>query len=190
MDKREKILFGIFVIVVQLLQFVAIYSIAVLNNRPIEFLVIFLSFQVNRAALGKSYHADQLSKCTLLTLVVFYFLIKGAVPLDISLFITPLFGVYLSYILNRIQELIDNQAVPKPFVKKKLREQVIDILGYKLDEESIEEFCIQRGINLKIAETVYLYLTNTKEEVADILEIEGTTVIRRVKKFIEKATSN
>lgn len=189
MGRKEKILFTLFVIVVQLLQFSAVYFIAAVNNRVIEFLIIFFSFQFNRKALGKSYHANQLSKCTLLTLVVFYFLIKGAVPLDISLFITPLFGVYLSYILNRVQELIDNQAVPKPFVKKKLREQVIDILGDKLDEESIEEFCVQRGINLKIAETVYLYLTNTKEEVADILEIEGTTVIRRVKKFIEKATS-
>lgn len=86
--------------------------------------------------------------------------------------------------------LIDNQAVPKPFVKKPLREQVIDILGDKLEEEDIEEFCIHHGISLKISETVYLYLSNTKEEVADILEIEGTTVIRRVKKFIEKATSN
>lgn len=190
MDKREKILFGIFVIVVQLLQFVAVYSIAVLNNRPTEFLIIFLSFQVNRAALGKSYHADQLSKCTLLSLVIFYFLIRGAVPLDISLFITPLFGVYLSYILNQIQELIDNQAVPKPFVKKKLREQVIDILGDKLSEEEISDFCIAKGINQKVAETVFLYLTNSKDEVADILDIEGTTVIRRVKRFIEKATSN
>lgn len=190
MGKREKILFTIFVIVVQALQFGAVYSIAMLNSRPIEFFIIFLSFQINRMVFGKSYHADQLSKCTLLTLVIFYFLIRGSIPLDISLFITPLFGVYLSYILNQIQELIDNQAVPKPFVKKKLREQVIDILGDKLSEEEISDFCITKGINQKVAETVFLYLTNSKDEVADILDIEGTTVIRRVKRFIEKATSN
>lgn len=189
MGKREKLLFTIFVIVVQALQFGAVYSIAWLNNRTIEFFIIFSSFQLNRLAFGKSYHADQLSTCTLLTLVTFYFLIKGAIPLNVSLFATPLFGVYLSYVLNKIQELIDNQTVPKPFIKKKLREQIIDVLGDKLTEEEIEEFCLQNGINNKIAETVFLYLTNSKDEVADILGIEGSTVIRRLKRFIEKTTN-
>lgn len=189
MGKQEKILFTIFVIVVQTLQFGAVYSIALLNSRVIEFFIIFLSFQINRAVFGKSYHADQLSKCTLLTLVIFYFLIRGVIPLDISLFITPLFGVYLSYVLNRVQDLIDNQNVPKPFVKKKLRDQIIEILGDRLSEEEIEKFCLQNGMNSKIAETVYLYLNNSKDEVADILDVQGTTVIRRLKKFIEKATS-
>lgn len=188
MGKQEKILFTIFVIVVQALQFGAVYSIALLNSRAIEFFIIFLSFQINRAVFGKSYHADQLSKCTLYTLVIFYFLIRGVIPLDISLFITPLFGVYLSYVLNRVQDLIDNQNVPKPFVKKKLRDQIIDILGDRLTEEEIESFCLQKGINSKVSETVFLYLTNSKDDVADILGIEGTTVIRRLKRFIEKAT--
>lgn len=189
MGKQEKILFTIFVIVVQALQFGAVYSIAWLNNRPIEFFIIFISFQINRMVFGKSYHADQLSKCTLLTLVIFYFLIRGSIPLDISLFITPLFGVYLSYILNYAQELMDNQNVPRPFVKKKLRDQIIEILGDRLSEEEIEKFCLQNGMNSKIAETVYLYLNNSKDEVADLLDIQGTTVIRRLKKFIEKTTS-
>lgn len=188
MGKQDKILFTIFVIVVQALQFGAVYSIAWLNNRPIEFFIIFLSFQLNRAVFGKSYHADQLSKCTLLTLVIFYFLIRGVIPLDISLFMTPLFGVYLSYVLNKVQDLIDNQIVPKPFVKKKLRNQIIDILGNRLTEEEIDEFCLQKGINSKVSETVFLYLTNSKDDVADILGVEGTTVIRRLKRFIEKAT--
>ncbi len=88
-----------------------------------------------------------------------------------------------------VQELIDNQNVPKPFVKKRLREQIIEILGDRLSEEEINEFCIKKGIHPKVAETVFLYLTNSKDEVADILEIEGTTVIRRLKRFIEKATN-
>lgn len=187
MGKREKVMFTIFVIVTQMLQFLLVYSIAWLNNRTIEFLFIFFSFQMNRMVFGKSYHADSLSRCTLITLVIFYFLIKGIIPLDVSLFATPLFGVYLSYVLNAIQELIDNQEVPKPFVKKKLREQIIDILGEDLSEEHINEICRVKDINPKVAETVYLYIDNSKDEVADILDIQGTTVIRRLKKFIEKA---
>jgi accessory gene regulator protein AgrB len=137
MGKREKVMFTIFVVIVQVLQFLLVYSIAWLNNRTIEFLFIFFSFQMNRMVFGKSYHADSLSKCTLITLVTFYLLIKGVIPLNISLFATPLFGVYLSYVLNIIQELIDNQEVPKPFVKKRLREQIIDILEEDLSEEHI-----------------------------------------------------
>lgn len=134
MGKREKILFTLFVMITQLLQFLLVYSIAWFNHRTIEFFFIFFSFQINRMMFGKSYHADSLSKCTLITLVIFYLLIKGVIPLNISLFATPLFGVYLSYVLNIIQELIDNQEVPRPFVKKKLREQIIEILGDDLSE--------------------------------------------------------
>ena len=188
MGKAEKVLFTIFVIVTQLLQFLAVYSIAFLNQHVIEFLFIFFSFQLNRAIFGKSYHADKLSKCTLLTLVIFYFLVRGVLPLDTSLFIAPLFGVYLSYVLNCTQEIMDNQKVPKPFVKKKLREQILEILDGHITEDEVYDFCTQRGIHLKVAETVFLYLDNSKDDVADILEIEGTTVIRRLKKFIEKAT--
>ncbi len=84
---------------------------------------------------------------------------------------------------------MDNQNVPRPFVKKKLREQIIEILGDRLSEEEIEKLCLQHGMNSKIAETVYLYLDNSKDEVADMLDIQATTVIRRLKKFIEKTTS-
>ena len=190
MGKSDKIAFTIFVIVTQLLQFVAVYSVAWFNSRAIEFIFIFLSFQVNRAIFGKSYHADKLSNCTLISLVVFYFLTSGVFPLNVSIFCAPLFGVYLSYVLNIVQELIDNQRVPKPFVKRPLREQVIEILGDNLSEEDIDKFCIEHGISPKISETVYLYLTNSKDDVAAILDVEGTTVIRRVKRFIEKATSD
>lgn len=190
MGKLDKIMFTIFVIVTQGLQFLAVYSIAWLRNHTVEFLFIFLSFQLNRVVFGKSYHADKLSKCTLLTLVIFYFLITGVFSLQVSLFMAPLFGVYLSYVLNQIQELIDNQNVPKPFVKKKLREQIVDILGNRLDEESVTEYCLRIGLNEKVAETVYLYLGNSKDDVADILDIQGTTVIRRVKRFIDKANQS
>lgn len=188
MGKLEKGLFTIFVIVTQGLQFLLVYSIAWFNNHSIEFLFIFLSFQINRSIFGKSYHADKLSKCTLMTLVIFYFLIRGVIPLSISIFSAPLFGVYLSYLLNYVQELIDNQNVPKVFVKKKLRQQILDILGNNLDEDQVDDFCTKLSLHPKIAETVFLYLSNSKDEVSDILDIQGTTVIRRLKKFIEEAT--
>lgn len=188
MNRNEKFLFAVFVIIVQLLQFLGVYFIAWMNNHVIEFMVIFLSFQLNRNAFGKSYHANELSKCTLYTLVIFYFLIKGIVPFDISLFITPLFGVYLSYLLNKIQELIDNQEVPKVFIHKDSRDIIREYLKGDMSKEHILDICIKNGMNKNIAETIYLYLDNSKTEVADMLDIDPSTVSRRIKKFITKVT--
>lgn len=188
MSRLDKIGFVIFVTITQALQFLAVYMIAWLNCHAIEFLFMFFSFQFNRKVFGNSYHAEKLSKCTLLTLGIFYLLIMGVPDISVSIFSAPLFGVYLSFILAYTQKLIDNQQVPKPFVKKKLREQVIEILGDDLTEEKIEDFCLRKGIHPNVAETVFLYLTNSKDDVADILDIDGTTVIRRVKRFIQKAT--
>ena len=52
MGKREKVMFTIFVVIVQALQFSLVYSIAWLNSRTIEFLFIFVSFQMNRMRLN------------------------------------------------------------------------------------------------------------------------------------------
>ena len=188
MGKWERIAFIAFVFVVQALQFLAVYSIAFLNDRVVEFLFIFFSFQINRKIFGKSYHADQLSKCTLLSLVIFYFLIRGTLSFSVSIFIAPLLGVYLAYMLNYAQELIERLEVPKLFVKRKLREQILEILGDNLDEDSVTLFCTKLGLKHEIAETVFLYLTNSKDEVSYVLGVQGITVIRRLKKFIEVAT--
>ena len=188
MSKSNKVLFVIFVMMVQLIQFLGVYSIALLNNRAIEFIFIFLSFQVNRAIFGTSYHSDSLTKCTLLSLFIFYLLPKGVLPVNISIFTCVLFGVYLAFILHYIKELIDNQKVPKMFYEKPLREQILQILNSKITEEEIENICILNNVNIEVAETVYLYLTNSKDKVSDILEIDPSTVIRRIKRFIRKTT--
>ena len=190
MSKKEKIAFLIFVAVVQIIQFSMVMGLAIINNKPLEFIFIFCSFQFNRKVFGESYHSDSLSKCTVLTLILFYFLIRGTLSLDISIFIPVLLGLYFSYLLNIVKELLNNQQVPKPFVKKRLREQLLDILGDKISEEEILELSTKNGIHPNVAETVFLYLTNSKDDVADILDIDPTTVIRRLKKFIETITNN
>lgn len=186
MSKIDKILFAIFVIIVQLLQFVIVYSIAWFNSHVIEFLVVFLNFQINRKCFGISYHAEKLSKCTLLSVVIFYIIIKSVWSIHISIFIPVLAGVYLAYLLNYIEKLIENQNVPKVFIRKPLREQILEILDGKITEEEIDTICIMNNINLKVSETVFLYLTNSKDTVSEILDIDPSTVIRRLKTFIKR----
>lgn len=51
------------------------------------------------------------------------------------------------------------------------------------NEAKIEKLC--KAFALRgIAETIYLYLNNTIEETAEILEIDSATVNRRVRKFL------
>jgi transposase-like protein len=54
------------------------------------------------------------------------------------------------------------------------------------DEKQIEKYCKQRAL-LNMSETIYLYLNNTIEVVSEILEIDRTTVLRRVNRFLETA---
>lgn len=186
MSKSEKILFYLFVAIVQLSQFGLVTLIGYLNSRILEFLIMFATFTINRTLFGKSYHADKITKCTGITLVIFYFMIRGVFPINVSIFTSVLFGLYLAYTLNLVEEMVHHETVPKPF-KKKLRNEIIDIMKdnhIKHDEELLTLFCIEHGLRKEIAETVWLYLDNSKDATADILDVDGRTVIRRVNKFI------
>ena len=64
---------------------------------------------------------------------------------------------------------------------------IIDILGKdNLDEEYIEKMCNKLGL-IHISETIYLFLHNTIEETAEILDVDISTITRRITKFIEKS---
>ncbi len=80
-------------------------------------------------------------------------------------------------------EKVDQQVIEPD--KRHLREQLYDILGEDLSEENVNRIGKHFHINDKVIETTYLYLDNSKNEVANILDIEPSTVIRRVKRYIE-----
>ena len=65
---------------------------------------------------------------------------------------------------------------------KNKRQKILSVV--KNDEEAIEALCKSLGL-IDLSETVYLYLNNTIEEVASILEIDTSTVTRRINKFIK-----
>ena len=70
--------------------------------------------------------------------------------------------------------------------KKNKRKRILKVVKIN-DEEEIDKICKQYGI-IELSETVYLYLNNKIEEVAEILEIDPTTVTRRINRFL-KATN-
>lgn len=64
------------------------------------------------------------------------------------------------------------------------RAKIIKHLKGKISEEQIDRFCMKNEINPKIAETIYLYLNNPIEDVAEILDISEATVSKRVQSFL------
>lgn len=67
------------------------------------------------------------------------------------------------------------------------RRQIIAILGVdRLDEDSIHKYCVSKGYP-HLGETIYLFLNNTLEETADILDVDISTLTRRINKFIDTA---
>lgn len=67
---------------------------------------------------------------------------------------------------------------------KNFRGEILKILDGHIDENYIENLCIEKGV-FYLSETIFLYTRNTCEEVADILNISTRTVNRRIKKFID-----
>lgn len=81
--------------------------------------------------------------------------------------------------------VIDLKAIAKKLNERKtktLRQRILAVVPN--DEDKIEKLCKGFGL-INLSETIYLYLNNTIEEVAAILEIDNATVNRRVRKFLK-----
>lgn len=73
---------------------------------------------------------------------------------------------------------------------KTKRKEIIKILGVdRLDEDSIHKYCVSKGFP-KLGETIYLFLNNTLEETSEILQVDMSTLSRRINKFIESANED
>lgn len=193
MDNRDKVFYAIFVIATQLLQFSLVFLLSYFSCREVEFIILFLVFVANRNIFGDSYHANKLWKCTALSLVTFYFLCRGLVSVSSSIFLPVMFALYFSYGLHHFQKLIKKEQVPSRYQKhQRYRSYIVETLQKNLGDDYLNEdliikYCISLGLTEPIAEVVYLYITNTKTETAELLGISDTTVVRRIKKFLTTA---
>lgn len=99
MTKKQKIIFWIVMISIQLFQMTGVILISYLNNKIFEAVCIYIGMVVGRICFRKSWHADSLIVCTLATWGVYYFLTCGTLPTNISIFCSIILGFGLSYVL-------------------------------------------------------------------------------------------
>lgn len=72
---------------------------------------------------------------------------------------------------------------------KHTRDTIIKILEKDTSQEHIFKVCRENGLLQSTANVVDLFLDNTMEDVAEMLEIDVRTVQRKINKFIDKCGS-
>lgn len=172
-----------------LLQFISIFAFAWFNSCIFEMSIIYVCFFLFRTKFEKQYHALTTWGCTILTMVIFYLVSCITPEKTISIILVIIFTYTINKVSYYYRDYLDIKNAKNEKVAKKKkntnRQLIIDILGANnLDEESIEKYCVSKGVP-KLSETIYLFLNNTMEDVSDILEIDMSTITRRIKKFID-----
>lgn len=99
MTRKQKTIFWIVMISIQLFQLAGVALISYFNNKIFEAICIYSGMVAGKICFRKSWHADSLAICTLATWGVYYFLTSGTLPTNISLFCSIVLGFGLSYIL-------------------------------------------------------------------------------------------
>lgn len=163
-----------------------ILGIAYLNNRTIEMIFTIVLFYIFRSMYEKQYHSKSLMTCSLISIIVFYFISNLSMDIQSSI----LFSVILTYLMTTgsfyIRDYLDIKF-PSKKKKNSNRKIIIDILGQdNLSEECIEMYCNKIGL-INISETIYLFLNNTLEDTAEILGVDNSTITRRINKFIKES---
>lgn len=137
-----KIPLYIFIAITQAFQMLGVAVIAIINNRPIECIIIYISLIVSRNLFGKSFHAKTYWTCTLVSWTSFYFLTSGVLPLNISITCSVLFGVGLSYFMHHVAYYLELREF------KKNHEVTGNIMLFRgMDEHLLVETAKKKGLN-------------------------------------------
>lgn len=202
--KVEKVLFISFVIIVHILQLLLVLVLVGLNNGWFNFLYIIIAFIPSRSIFGKTYHAENIFKCTVLTLISFHILLNIGLPLNISILNWGLLGISFSFILSYANKFVEANKGTTPItlilesqnpistknkktdIKKELRDIVIKN-GKTITEKSFQELCLLVGMTTENGSICYDYLNKTKNQICLDYHIGSPVTVYNIsKKFIEK----
>ena len=156
-----------------------IFAYAFLLGKERETLFMLITYTLTRNLFDRQIHMSTTIKCIKVSIIIFIISITTIINYNLSIMESALIGVVINFIGN-VLTLIPVEEIKK----KKKRQRIIEIVNN--DEESIDKVCKELGL-IDLSETVYLYLNNTIEDVSDILQIDTTTVTRRINRFLKAA---
>lgn len=98
---KQKVILFVMVISLQLAQLAVVLLIGTLNNMLFETAIMIVVFWISRSTMGKSWHSDRLSVCSMVTFTSFFILTKISLPLEASMFCCVLLGMLFAFILYK-----------------------------------------------------------------------------------------
>ena len=177
-----KILYVIFFIIYNLFEIWLVYLIGKYSNRVYELIFILICFFINKSIYGKPLHFRDNFLCLGVSLILFYVAIQCAFTLHLSIIINIIIGVlcgcFTSYVATYLYK--ENEKLSK-------RNKILKILNNNTSQEYIFEYCKNNGLKQNIADTIDLFLSNTMQETSEILDVDISTIKRRINYFIESA---
>lgn len=146
-------------------------------------IIIIPCFFYFRSKFEKQFHASDGWRCTLYTIIIFTIVSIISPNISISIILIVILTYFINLTSYYVRDYLDIKY-PKKKKKNTNRQAIINILGAdNLSEEYITDFCVKIG-KPNLAETIYLFLNNTLEETANILDVDNSTIIRRINNFI------
>lgn len=165
-------------LLVYLLILSCIFGYAFLLGKEKETLFLLITYTLTRNLFDRQLHMSTTIKCIKATLIIFVISITAALKYTLSIMDSSLIGIVINFVGNVIT-LIPVQEIKKKNKRKRILQYVNN------NEDEIDKLCKSLGL-IDLSETVYLYLNNTIEETASILEIDTTTVTRRINRFLKE----
>ena len=93
--------FKIFIVLLSVTQLTIVGTVCYfINNTTYQFAIIFVSFVIMRHVFGKSYHADSVLTCTVLSCFVFLLATKLVYPSYITILFNVIIGCLIAYIMH------------------------------------------------------------------------------------------
>lgn len=186
MTKKQKIIFLIVMISIQLFQMAGVIVISWLNHKIFEAISIYFGMVAGKLCFRKSWHADTLIVCTLATWGSYYFLTKGTLPVSISIFCSIAIGFALSYILYILavwKEKVNTQ-ITLEYENGKLSADL-----KFLSVEKIAEICHSKSFSESDTNFLIDFVKNPyglkKYEIADKYNYDEKYIYKKAKKLIK-----
>lgn len=179
LSPKQKLIFIGLATIIQLVQFLLVLAIGLVNNKIIEIVILLFSLIIARTfILKKTLHANGIISCTLITCLVFWALLKLTPPLGVSIFLGATLAIAFAFALYLIAIALGDKA----FIETKLLElekQYQELLKQieqedinSMNEEELTQYCIKKGLNdVEIALVINKIIYKRKN--VDILPILG-----------------
>lgn len=183
-NKKVWINFFIFKYKWYCLVFLPLIILSIILSKTIELIPLLIGFWLFRYMFPTTLHIQVFKYCIFSSLDLLTTGLIICIPKNISIYSSCIFSLILCFSLYIIEYILKNTVVKNEL--KSNRDKIRYILKDNVTQERIFEYCKNKGLKDKVADTVDLYMTNTIDEVCEIMGTSPTAVKKRIKLFINK----